>query len=126
MSGNKKKLKMQRISTDVREKINNGKYNSLIGFRNCRNKIRESNAISHANIILDNNKNSIRKLNKSIESHYNFSAKFRLSKMSEVSQIGKTKSKNNNIYNNNKNSLLLKRVNMNKKENNNNPFFVSK
>ena len=126
MSGNKKKLKMQRISTDVREKINNGKYNSLIGFRNCRNKIRESNAISHANIIFDNNKNSIRKLNKSIESHYNFSAKFRLSKMSEVSQIGKTKSKNNNIYNNNKNSLLLKRVNMNKKENNNNPFFVSK
>ena len=128
MSGNKKKIKIQRVSTDVREKINNGKYNSLTGFRNCRNKIRESNAISHANIILDNNKSSIRKLNKSIESHNNFSAKFRLSKMSEISQIGKTKSKNSNINNNNNNNntLLLKRVNMNKKENNNNPFFVSK
>ena len=118
LSGNKKKIKLQRISTDVRAKINQEKYSALTGVNNNRiNKIRESNAnIKSDNI--NNNKNSIRLLNKSIESHNNYTAKFRLSKMSDLNP--KTKN-NTNAYNN---TMLLKRVNMNKKDNNN-PFLVS-
>ena len=120
LSGNKKKIKLQRLSTDVRTKINNGKYNTLTSINNNRrSKIIESNAnIKSDNI--NNNKNSIRLLNKSIESHNNYTAKFRLSKMSDLNPKSKN---NNNAYNNYNNTMLLKRVNMNKKENNN-PFFV--
>ena len=118
LSGNKKKIKLQRISTDVRTKMDKEKYNALTGTNNNRiNKIRESNA----NIKSDNinkNKNSIRLLNKSIESHNNYTAKFRLSKMSDLNP--KINNNNNNAYNN---TMLLKRVNANKKDNNN-PFFV--
>ena len=119
-SGNKKKIKIQRISTDVRKKKNSGKYNTLIGANNnFKNKTRDSTTISHANLKIDNvnNKNIIRLLNKSIESHNNYTAKFRLSKMSDISQIKNPKPKNYN------NTMLLKRVNLNKKDNNN-PFFV--
>ena len=119
-SGNKKKIKIQRISTDVRKKKNIGKYNTLTGTNdNCKNKTRDSTTISHANLKIDNvnNKNSIRLLNKSIESHNNYTAKFRLSKMSDISQIKNQKPKNYN------NTMLLKRVNVTKKDNNN-PFFV--
>ena len=112
LSNNKKKLKIQRISTDVREKIKNGKFNSLTGVKNIRNKARDSNAISQANIIIENNIVK-RKLNKSIESHNNYSAKCRLSKTSEISQRRKQKQKNNN-------TMLINRMN---KKDTNNPFF---
>ena len=113
LSNNKKKLKIQRISTDVREKIKNGKFNSLTGAKNIRNKVRDSNVISNTNIIIENNIVK-RKLNKSIESHNNYTAKCRLSKTSEISQRRKQNQKNNN------NTMLIKRMN---KKDSNNPFF---
>ena len=118
MSGNKKKMKIQRISTDVREKIKSGKYNSLTGVKNNRNIIRSSNTISHTNINNGNNNNINIKgqLNKSIESHNNYNAKCRLSKTSEISVRRKPKSKNYN------NAMLINRVNMKKKDISN-PFF---
>ena len=118
MSGNKKKMKIQRISTDVREKIKSGKYNSLTGVKNNRNIIRSSNTISHTNINNGNNNNINIKgqLNKSIESHNNYNAKCRLSKISEISVRRKPKSKNYN------NAMLINRVNMKKKDISN-PFF---
>ena len=118
MSGNKKKMKIQRISTDVREKIKSGKYNSLTGVKNNRNIIRSSNTISHTNINNGNNNNTNIKgqLNKSIESHNNYNAKCRLSKTSEISVRRKPKSKNYN------NAMLINRVNMKKKDISN-PFF---
>lgn len=112
LSNNKNKLKIQRISTDVRDKIKKGKFNSLTGFKNIRNKVRDSNVISHTNIIMENNIVK-RKLNKSIESHNNYTAKCRLSKTSEISQRRKQKQKNNN-------TMLINRMN---KKDTNNPFF---
>ena len=118
MSGNKKKMKIQRISTDVREKIKSGKYNSLTGVKNCRNIIRNSNAISHTNINNGNSNTNVKggQLNKSIESHNNYEAKCRLSKTSDISLRKKQKSKKYN------NAMLINRVNMKKKDINN-PFF---
>ena len=106
-------MKIQRISTDVREKIKNGKFNSLTGAKSIRNKVRDSNVISNTNIIIENNIVR-RKLNKSIESHNNYTAKCRLSKTSEISQRRKQNQKNNN------NTMLIKRMN---KKDSNNPFF---
>ncbi len=114
MSGNKKNVKIPRISTDVRERIKSGKFNSLNGMNICRNKIRGSNAISNSNIISNNNTNAKRQLNKSIENHNNYSAKFRLSKTSDISLRRKQVHKNNN-------TMLINRINMNKKDLNN-PF----
>ena len=102
-------MKIQRISTDVREKIKNGKFNSLTGAKNIRNKVRDSNVISNTNIIIENNIVR-RKLNKYIESHNNYTAKCR----SEISQRKKQNQKNNN------NTMLIKRMN---KKDSNNPFF---
>ena len=114
MSGNKKNVKIPRISTDVRERIKSGKFNSLNGMNICRNKIRGSNVISNSNIISNNNTNAKRQLNKSIENHNNYSAKFRLSKTSDISLRRKQVHKNNN-------TMLINRINMNKKDLNN-PF----
>ena len=114
LSNNKKKLKIQRISTDVRDKIKKGKFNSLTGVKYIRNKVRDSNVISNTNIIIENNIVK-RKLNKSIESHNNYTAKCRLSKTSEISQRRKQNQKNNN-----NNTLLINRMN---KKDSNNPFF---
>ena len=112
MSGNKKKMRIQRIATDVRARVKSGKFNSLTGVKNCRNKIRGSKAISHTNINIDINEVGTKgNLNKSIESHNNYSAKYRLSRTSDISQRRKQNSKNNN-----NNALLIKRVNMNKKD----------
>ena len=112
LSNNKKKMKIQRISTDVRDKIKTGKFNSLTGVKNNRNKVRDSNVISHTNAIIENNVVK-RKLNKSIESHNNYIAKCRLSKTSEISQRRKQKQNNNN-------TMLINRMN---KKDTNNPFF---
>jgi hypothetical protein len=109
-SGNKKGLKIQRISTDINERKKSKNFIGLTGTKNNKSKNRDSNAISHTNMI--ENKN-IRKLNKSIENHNNFNPKFRLSRTSEISQRRK---QNNNDNNNNNNALLIKRVNMNKKD----------
>ena len=106
-SGNKKGMKIQRISTDINERKKSINFIGLTGTKNNKNKIRDSNAISHTNMI--GNKN-VRKLNKSIESHNNYNPKFRLSKTSDMSQRRKQNTKNNN------NDLLIKRINMNKKD----------
>ena len=106
-SGNKKGLKIQRISTDINERKKSINFMGLTGTKNNKNKIRDSNAISHTNMI--GNKN-VKKLNKSIESHNNYNPKFRLSRTSDISQRRKQNIKNNN------NALLIKRVNMNKKD----------
>ena len=111
MTDNKKNMKIHRITTDVREKMKSCRFNTLIGDKNCRNKIRDSKAISHTNFAIDNNTNGKRPLNKSIESQNNYSAKWRLSKASEISQKKKQKSKN----------MLINRINMIKKDINN-PF----
>ena len=110
----KKKMKIQRISTDVRQKIKNGKYNT--GVKNCRNKIRGSTAISHSNMIIGNNNDSEkRQLNKSIDSNNN-PAKNILSKTSDISRKKRKNQKNDNK------TKLINRVNMNKNDINN-PFF---
>ena len=106
-SGNKKGLKIQRISTDINERKKSINFMGLTGTKNNKNKIGESNAISHTNMI--GNKN-VKNLNKSIESHNNYNPKFRLSRTSDISQRRKQNIKNNN------NALLIKRVNMNKKD----------
>ena len=106
-SGNKKGMKIQRISTDINERKKSINFIGLTGIKNNKNKIRDSNAISHTNMI--GNKN-VKKLNKSIESHNNYNPKFRLSKTSDMSQRKKQNTKNNN------NDLLIKRINMNKKD----------
>ena len=116
MSGNKKKMKIQRIATDVRARVKSGKFNSLTGVKNCRNKIRDSKAISHTNINIDINAAGTKgNLNKSIESHNNYSAKYRLSKTSDISQRRKQKTKN-------RDTMPINRINMNKKDVNN-PFY---
>ena len=106
-SGNKKGLKIQRISTDINERKKSINFMGLTGTKNNKSKARDSNAISHANII--GNKNT-RKLNKSIESHNNNNPIYRLSRTSDISQKRKQNIKNNN------NALLIKRINMNKKD----------
>ena len=106
-SGNKKGLKIQRISTDINERKKSINFMGLTGTKNNKSKARDSNAISHANII--GNKNT-RKLNKSIESHNNYNPIYRLSRTSDISQKRKQNIKNNN------NALLIKRINMNKKD----------
>ena len=116
MSGNKKNMKLQRISTDVREKIKSAKFNCLTGAKNCRNNIRGTNDITNNNIFIENNNTkSNRQLDKSIESHYNYSAKCRLSKTSDLSQ-------KRNQHPINSRTMLINRINMNKKDINN-PFF---
>ena len=116
MSGNKNKKKIQRIETDVRARVKSGKFNSLTGIKNCRNKIRGSKAISHTNINIEiNDANTKGNLDKSIESHNNYSAKFRLSKTSDISLRRKQKTKN-------RDTMPIKRINMNKKDANN-PFY---
>ena len=117
-SGNKKKMKLQRIVTDVNEKKKAGRINSSIGIKSHKNYIREKNAISHTNINIDNKNNkNLSILNKSIENHYyNHKEKYRLSKTSDLSQRRKRYSKNFNK------TLLIKRINMYKKEN---PFFYN-
>ena len=106
-SGNKKGLKIQRISTDINERKKSINFMGLTGTKNNKSKARDSNAISHANII--GNKNT-RKLNKSIESHNNYNPIYRLSRTSDISQKRKQNIKKNN------NALLIKRINMNKKD----------
>ena len=116
MSGNKKNMKIQRISTDVRERIKSGKYKSLTGFKNCRNIIRGSNTISNANINTGNNNTNVKMhSDKSVESQTNYNAKYRLSKTSDISLRRKQKTKNNN------NAMLINRINM--KKDINNPFY---
>jgi hypothetical protein len=106
-SGNKKGLKIQRISTDINERKKSINFMGLTGTKNNKSKVRDPNAISHANII--GNKNT-RKLNKSIESHNNYNPIYRLSRTSDINQKRKQNIKNNN------NALLIKRINMNKKD----------
>lgn len=116
MSGNKKNMKIQRISTDIRERIKSGKYKSLTGVKNCRNIIRDSNVISHTNIKTgNNNTNAKAQLEKSIESHNNGNDKYRLSKTSDISIRKKQKTENYNK------AMLINRVNM--KKDINNPFY---
>ena len=116
MSGNKNKKKIQRIATDVRARVKSGKFNSLTGIKNCRNKIRGSKAISHTNINIDINEAGTKgNLNKSIESHNNYSAKYRLSRTSDISQRRKQKTKT-------RDTMPINRINMNKKDVNN-PFY---
>ena len=112
VSGIKKDSKTQRISTDLNDIIKSGKFNNLTGNKNCRNKVHGNNAISHTNIIGKKN-NGV--LNKSIESHINYIAKFRLSRTSDINQRSKQKTKANN-------TMLINRVNMKKKDIEN-PFF---
>ena len=112
ISGIKKDNKTQRISTDLNGKVKNGKFNSLTGAKNCRNKNHGNNAISHTNII-GNKYNG--PLNKSIESHNNYMAKFRLSRTSDINQRSKQNTKANN-------TMLINRANMKKKDSEN-PFF---
>ena len=111
-NGIKKDKKTQRILTDLNRKVKNGTFNSLTETKNCRNKIHGNHAISHTNII-GNKING--PLNKSIESHNNYIAKFRLSRTSEINQRSKQKTKANN-------TMLINRVNMKKKDIEN-PFF---
>ena len=123
-SGNKKTIQLQRISTDMTQKTKNVKKNNNLSL-GVKARIRKKtltetnpNVISNININTEttlannNNKKSKGKLNKSIESHCNYSAKYRLSKTSDIGQRRKQKSKN---YNNN--ILLMSRFNMNKNEN---------
>ena len=121
-SGKKKIMKLQRISTDVLGKIKNSKMNSLTGSKIRKKSIKEINAISHTNININNdnnnnNNNNKGQISKSIESHFNYTEKCRLSKTSDISQGTKKNSKNF------RNTLLIKRINMDKK---NNPFFNKK
>ena len=109
-------MRIQRIATDVRARVKSGKFNSLTGIKNCRNKIRGSKAISHTNINIDINEAGTKgNLNKSIESHNNYSAKYRLSRTSDISQRRKQKTKN-------RDTMPINRINMNKKDVNN-PFY---
>ena len=112
ISGVKKDVKNQKISTDFLGKDKSEKYNNLTGTKNCRNKKYGTNAISHTNII-GNKKNGT--LNKSIDGHNNYVAKFRLSRTSDINQRRKQKTKANN-------TMLINRFNMNKKDIEN-PFF---
>ena len=121
MSGNKKSIKLQRVSTDVREKIKSTKFNCLAGNKDLRINLRGTNPIANTKISNENintyintNASINKQLNKSIESHNNYSAKFRLSKTSDFSQK-RQQSKNNK-------TMLINRINMNKKDINN-PFF---
>jgi hypothetical protein len=112
ISGIKKDIKKQKISTDFLGKDKSEKINSLTGTKNCRNKKYGTNAISHTNII-ENKKNGT--LNKSIDGQNNYIAKFRLSRTSDINQRRKQKTKANN-------TMLINRFNMNKKDIEN-PFF---
>ena len=112
ISGIKKDIKKQKISTDFLGKDKSEKFNSLTGTKNCRNKKYGTNAISHTNII-ENKKNGT--LNKSIDGQNNYIAKFRLSRTSDINQRRKQKTKANN-------TMLINRFNMNKKDIEN-PFF---
>ena len=112
ISGIKKDIKKQKISTDFLGKDKSEKYNNLTGTKNCRNKKYGTNAISHTNII-GNKKNGT--LNKSIDGHNNYVSKFRLSRTSDINQRRKQKTKANN-------TMLINRFNMNKKDIEN-PFF---
>ena len=113
---------MQRISTDIKEKIKSAKFNCFIEDKNLRNNIRGTNPNTNNNILDGNinthtntNTNISKQLNKSIKSHNNYSAKFRLSKTSDFSQKRSQQSKNSK-------AMLINRINMNKKDINN-PFF---
>ena len=115
-TGVKKDIKLQRISTDIKEKNKYGKNKSLTSDKINKNRIRETNVISRTN----NNKTDINNrnkgaLNKSIDSQNLKSSKHRLSRTSDINQRRKQKTKNYN------NKLLINRINMNKK---NNPFSI--
>ena len=109
-------MKLQRISTDVRKKIKSTKFNCLTGVNNFRNNIKGSNDIINANILIENNNINVnRQLDKSIESHYNYSAKCSFSKTLDLCH--KT-----NQHPKNSRTMLINRIIMNKTDINN-PFF---
>lgn len=115
MTGVKKGIKLQRISTDIKEKNKYGKIKSLTGDKINKNRIRETYVISRTTNKTDINNKNKGTLNKSIDSQNRISSKHRLSRTSDINQRRKQKTKNYN------NKLLINRINMNKK---NNPFFI--
>ena len=115
MTGVKKDIKLQRISTDIKEKNKYGKNKSLTSDKINKNRIRETNVISRTNNKTDINNRNKGALNKSIDSQNLKSSKHRLSRTSDINQRRKQKTKNYN------NKLLINRINMNKK---NNPFSI--
>ena len=113
-SGNKKGIKMKRITTDINTVKHKAKYNSLSGLKNINSKPRQTYNISQSNLPVNN---TVNELNKSLEGNNNIN--YRLSKTSDI--VGKKKQKDKNISsNNNTKTKLINRINMNKKEN---PFF---
>jgi hypothetical protein len=112
-SGNKKGIKIKRITTDINTVKHKAKYKNLSGIKNINAKPRQTYNISQSNLPINNN--TVRELNKSLEGQNNNN--YRLSKTSDI--ISKKKQKTKNISNNNK-IKLINRINLNKKEN---PFF---
>ena len=112
-SGNKKGIKIKRITTDINTVKHKAKYKNLSGMKNINAKPRQTYNISQSNLPINNN--TVRELNKSLEGQNNNN--YRLSKTSDI--ISKKKQKAKNISNNNK-IKLINRINLNKKEN---PFF---
>ena len=114
ISGNKKRIKMKRITTDINTVKHKAKYNSLSGLKNINSKPRQTYNISKSNLPVNN---TVNELNKSLEGNNNIN--YRLSKTSDI--VGKKKQAGKNISsNNNTKTKLINRINMNKKEN---PFF---
>ena len=114
ISGNKKRIKMKRITTDINTVKHKAKYNSLSGLKNINSKPRQTYNISQSNLPVNN---TVNELNKSLEGNNNIN--YRLSKTSDI--VGKKKQAAKNISsNNNTKTKLINRINMNKKEN---PFF---
>ena len=113
-SGNKKGIKMKRITTDINTVKHKAKYNSLSGLKNINSKPRQTYNISQSNLPVNN---TVNELNKSLEGNNNIN--YRLSKTSDI--VGKKKqAAKNTSSNNNTKTKLINRINMNKKEN---PFF---
>ena len=113
-SGNKKGIKMKRITTDINTVKHKAKYNSLSGLKNINLKPRQTYNISQSNLPVNN---TVNELNKSLEGNNNIN--YRLSKTSDI--VGKKKqAAKNTSSNNNTKTKLINRINMNKKEN---PFF---
>ena len=114
ISGNKKRIKMKRITTDINTVKHKAKYNSLSGLKNINSNPRQTYNISQSNLPVNN---TVNELNKSLEGNNNIN--YRLSKTSDI--VGKKKQAAKNISsNNNTKTKLINRINMNKKEN---PFF---
>ena len=113
-SGNKKGIKMKRITTDINTVKHKAKYNSLSGLKNINSKPRQTYNISQSNLPVNN---TVNELNKSLEGNNNIN--YRLSKTSDI--VGKKKqAAKNTSSNNNTKTKLINRININKKEN---PFF---